>query len=211
MGDLTAVAVLMATAVPDLDGSRSWPLPVVAAVLGVSADDVESALRDGAATPSVVEIEEFHGYGRRVVRSESRLSALAAYTAAVLLGGDGAGHRSARDYFAAQLTNVRTPVEVVDAESGPDAADGDGRLYLREYLVDATGGDLDTADRYVSVFGKAVKAAYYERHGHCPPTETVDFDGRQAQVCVYHEADRELVDEVYASYAGKHVQSRLAP
>ncbi|BBY53985.1 hypothetical protein H7J07_04955 [Mycobacterium koreense] len=190
-----ATAVLDATRRVDDSGRVSWPLSAVTSAIGARAPHDVLAQLPGTGPASVDRVEVRESTGGDVLHTyiELRLSALAAYIAAAsLLGPDSAVRRYFADRLAAEGGGAASSADV-------DADARDRPLYLSDFLVEVT-GDADYADRYRSAFGKAVKAAHIEAHGTPPPVETVDVDGREAQVCQYTEADRDLIAEVWEGF-----------
>lgn len=200
----TAVAVLDVSIHFDGAGRRNWPMQAVTRAFGGRAPYELLATLPASGPGSVerVTVQERSRDGGTCTYTEYRLSALAAYTAAVaLLDPDSV----VRGYFARQLTGAAPADEperdYAESDSeGDELGDPEDRpIYLSDYLY-AASGDAEYAERYRSAFGKAVKAAYLAEHGVRPPTSTVDIDGREAQVCQYTEADRNVIDAAWAEF-----------
>ena len=80
----------------------------------------------------------------------------------------------------------------------PELAPAATPLYTQDFLA---GKHLtkDEKKRVTGVFGKALKAAYVEAHGEAPGSYPLTLsNGQTKQVCAYTEADRPLMDRVWA-------------
>ena len=77
-------------------------------------------------------------------------------------------------------------------------------LYIQDYMRER-GATADEVKRCAPVFGKHVKKAYAEEHGKDPDVYLQETSsGQVREVCAYTEADRPLLDRVWAAtYANR--------
>lgn len=72
-------------------------------------------------------------------------------------------------------------------------------LYVQDYMRER-GATADEVKRCAPVFGKRVKKAYAEEHGEDPGVYLQETSsGQVREVCAYTEADRPLLDRVWAA------------
>jgi len=72
-------------------------------------------------------------------------------------------------------------------------------LYVQDYMREK-GATADEVKRCAPVFGKRVKKAYAEEHGEDPGVYLQETSsGQVREVCAYTEADRPLLDRVWAA------------
>lgn len=72
-------------------------------------------------------------------------------------------------------------------------------LYTQDYMRER-GATADEVKRCAPVFGKRVKKAYAEEHGEDPGVHLQETSsGQVREVCAYTEADRPLLDRVWAA------------
>lgn len=72
-------------------------------------------------------------------------------------------------------------------------------LYVQDYMREK-GVTADEVKRCAPVFGKRVKKAYAEEHGEDPGVYLQETSsGQVREVCAYTEADRPLLDRVWAA------------
>ena len=72
-------------------------------------------------------------------------------------------------------------------------------LYAQDYMRER-GATADEVKRCAPVFGKRVKKAYAEEHGEDPGVYLQETSsGQVREVCAYTEADRPLLDRVWAA------------
>ena len=72
-------------------------------------------------------------------------------------------------------------------------------LYVQDYMREK-GATADEVKRRAPVFGKRVKKAYAEEHGEDPGVYLQETSsGQVREVCAYTEADRPLLDRVWAA------------
>lgn len=72
-------------------------------------------------------------------------------------------------------------------------------LYVQDYMRER-GATADEVKRCAPVFGKRVKKAYAEEHGKDPDVYLQETSsGQVREVCAYTEADRPLLDRVWAA------------
>lgn len=72
-------------------------------------------------------------------------------------------------------------------------------LYVQDYMREK-GATADEVKRCAPVFGKRVKKAYAEEHGKDPGVYLQETSsGQVREVCAYTEADRPLLDRVWAA------------
>ena len=72
-------------------------------------------------------------------------------------------------------------------------------LYAQDYMRER-GATTDEVKRCAPVFGKRVKKAYAEEHGEDPGVYLQETSsGQVREVCAYTEADRPLLDRVWAA------------
>lgn len=72
-------------------------------------------------------------------------------------------------------------------------------LYVQDYMRER-GATADEVKRCAPVFGKRVKKAYAEEHGEDPGVYLQETSsGQVREVCAYTEADRPLLDRVWAT------------
>lgn len=72
-------------------------------------------------------------------------------------------------------------------------------LYIQDYMREK-GATADEVKRCAPVFGKRVKKAYAEEHGEDPGVYLQETSsGQVREVCAYTEADRPLLDRVWAA------------
>lgn len=72
-------------------------------------------------------------------------------------------------------------------------------LYVQDYMREK-GATADEVKRCAPVFGKRVRKAYAEEHGEDPGVYLQETSsGQVREVCAYTEADRPLLDRVWAA------------
>lgn len=215
---MTDTFALNALAVDDINGNPHWNLAQLATLYGtqastdmyVAVDAIKASF--GADHVQTVDSVETVG-GETLIRSYVRLSAMAAVS---LLASNMALFPRATvediSFFASRITSpviANTPdgYDAPFGSSSTSAPDPDV-VVLSSYLADKL-GDYDRASRYVSSFGKSVKAAYTVAHGHAPETADVALGGDYVgPVCQYRTADLPVIDAAFNEWIAAHSAMR---
>lgn len=83
-------------------------------------------------------------------------------------------------------------------------------LYVQDYMRER-GATADEVKRCAPVFGKRVKKAYAEEHGEDPGVYLQETSsGQVREVCAYTEADRPLLDRVWAATYANGIPEKKA-
>ncbi|TXH11171.1 MAG: hypothetical protein E6R04_03155 [Spirochaetes bacterium] len=209
--------MLSAISIPDMHANPHWQASTLFALWGVvdvpqaerAIGEIVDLLTLGSGNVVHVDVSENFEDGAVRVRRETRLSALAAYSLLTVHTSlfPGADVEDVR-FFAGVIAASKSPViaPTADGYDAPFAASAppSNVVVLRTFLYQKS-GSWDFADRFKSVFGKALKAAYRAEHGDFPPLANVEVsDDHTASICQYHTADLPLIERTYAEWSARH-------
>lgn len=178
------------------DGKARWAASDLARLLGADGDTFNAAVPVGMNSVGA-HVETVTVTVNGVESTDYLMSALATYTALLLLGAVYPVPSELTMYFAERLSDTAAPKPDYRALFGGTVSDPD-EITLTEYLEEHN-VDPSQVRGMVTKFGKLVKKEFVAKYGKTPPQVEKTLDsGRVVHVNKYRKADRPVLDAAFA-------------